>query len=168
MTLQHIFLATSRGTFLYTPIFLKNSISRFLACTANSQFSGFESFTSSQNSVPSNYHSPALHFCILIMKTLICTLHRIDDSKGVNRAAFLRCWCELQSSENTIQSVSGRTVEAPLKKLVRKFLFRHQQLLSSPLVILVLLLLSTIHFPFAFVALFISIFTIGVRSFFFE
>ena len=53
MTLQFIFLATSRSTFLYTHIFLKNSISSFLACPANSQFSGFQSFTSSQNFMPS-------------------------------------------------------------------------------------------------------------------
>ena len=50
------------------------------------------------------------------MRTLICTLHRIDDTSGVNRAVFFRGWSELQSAENTIQIVSGRTVSRNLSK----------------------------------------------------
>ena len=168
MTLQPIFLATSRGTFLYTPIFWENSISSFLACTANSQFSGFQSSTSSQNSM-SLHHSPALNLCTFVMRTLICMLHRIGDTRSVNRAAFFRCWSEFQSAENTIQIVSGRTVETPLSKRVWEFLFCRQQLQSSPRVVLVALFLSTILFPFCLRhALFVSTFTIRVRSFFFE
>ena len=117
MTLQPIYLATSRGTFLYTPIFLDNSILSFLACTANSQFSVFQSSTSSQNSM-SLHHFPALNLCTFFMRTLICMLHRIGDTRSANRAAFFRCWSEFQSAENTIQIVSGRTVETPFSKRV--------------------------------------------------
>ena len=43
---------------------------------------------------PFIHHSPVHHLCIIIMRTRICTLHRIDDTGGVNRAAFFRCWSE--------------------------------------------------------------------------
>ena len=79
MTLQPIYLATSRGTFLYTPIFLDNSILSFLLAlpTPNSAFPVVHVV---QNSM-SLHHFPALNLCIFFMRTLICMPHRIDDAR---------------------------------------------------------------------------------------
>ena len=60
---------------MYTPIFFNNSIPGFLVVPEPHAFI---------------HHSPALHLCILGMRTVICILHRIDDTRGVNRAAFFR------------------------------------------------------------------------------
>ena len=132
---------------------LMKSISKFLSFTNISQFSRFQSFTSSQDSMPTYIIPWRSMFNILIVGALVFAFHGIDRARYVKHSSFPSFRSEIQSIEHVMQLMAFGFVQMFLPNPLQQSMVRRQQLQTSPLAVLLVLLLLILSHLSAFVAI---------------